>query len=901
MPDISDLWMNIEVGRVEICISSARGRKKEGFSVRAYFATVILVVGFVFSTLAFAQDVGDHVKVSDTPDWVKILPLPSGTFEAAKDTKVGYRIVDYQNKIDPTNRVRFRRFYKSLNNSQALEDEGTLGITFDPTYQKLSIHSINIIRQGRVIDKIKSQDFKTFKVETETDKLLYNGDVQFSYAVTDLRVGDGLDYSYSITGRNPAFMDSYFLRQSQQYSVPVETFQTRVLIHQSLDVHTRKFNDGILAEPKTIGSYQNYTVLKKNMAALTVDDDRPAWHYGFPTVEFSSFESWPDVAQAMEEYYTLTLADKQAARSIVQEIKGETDSQEKQAELALKYVQKNIRYLGIELGEGGYIPRRPAKTLAQRFGDCKDVTMLLMAILEGLGIEAAPILVDTTDRSKFTQTLPTTFAFNHVIVGASIKAKPYFLDATRSEQLGDLDNLDQGSYGKGLKIKAGSSGVIDMPLKEYTWRKDFEDTFDLVSDPGKITFTTKEAYFGQDADSTLSWYKNDGLAEVEKVYLNYYKDFFPNIVQLKPIEVNIDNEVGSITLISYYEIPEAWTHFEDDNLKQFYTVPYELRADMPKFVGADRTAPMKISYPRKIRQTLKYLVNETWAFDEAESEMKTDSLDYKYQAKFADNIYTETYTFETLQDHMSEETFSEDMKTLNGVRDNLDTTIQTSITPPSGWETWSEETWNYIAIFGVAVASIISFFFAAFIKDFDIEWRNQVIMHPVSLKKFLILTVATLGTYQIYWFYKNWQWVLTARNEQMWPAVRSFFSGIMNFALFPRIADESQSKGYGWYPALALPLAFLFFAGNILDRAIARVDSMPDWAALVSLAGMFISLPVAMQVKRINNDNPELIAKNSKFTWRSYGLIIVFLPIAFLSYLGCGYILAEILTGKNLV
>ena len=199
--------------------------------MRAYFALVILAVGFIFSTLAFAQGVDDYVKVSDTPDWVKILPLPSGTFEAAKGTKVGYRIVDYQNKIDPTNRLRFRRFYKHLNNSQALEDEGTLGITFDPTYQKLDIHSINIIRQGRVIDKIAQQDFKLFRVETETDKLLYNGDVRFSYAVTDLRIGDGLDYSYSLTGRNPAFKDSYFLRQSQQYSVPVEAFQTRVLIH----------------------------------------------------------------------------------------------------------------------------------------------------------------------------------------------------------------------------------------------------------------------------------------------------------------------------------------------------------------------------------------------------------------------------------------------------------------------------------------------------------------------------------------------------------------------------------------------------------------------------------------------------------------------------------------------
>ena len=876
-------------------------RRKKGCFVRVYLTAIVLAVYFVFSSGAAAQSVTDHVSVSKTPAWVKDIAQPSGSFEAASDLKVGYRIVNYQNKVDPADRVRYRRFYMDLNNSQALEDEGTLGITFDPSFQKLDIHTINIVRAGEIIDKISPKDFKLFRVETDTDKLLYNGEVRFSFAVTDLRVGDGLDYSYSVTGRNPAFKDSYFFRQSQEFTLPIETFQTRALIHKSLPVYRRSFNDGQLVEPVSLGDYKVYEISKSNMAAQVLDDDRPSWHYGSALTEYSSFENWSDVGTSMEGYYALTRADKAAVTDIVAEIIEQSDIPEKQAELALKYVQKNIRYLGIELGEGGYIPRRPAKTLAQRFGDCKDVTMLLMAILDGLDIEASPVLVNTKDRAEFTQMLPTPFAFNHVIVGATIKSKPYFLDATRSEQLGDLARLDQGTYGKGLKVKARSSGLIDATPAEPEWRKDFEDIFDLTAGPDKILFTTKAAYFGQDADSTLSWFRNDGMAEVEKVYLNYYKDFFPSIVQSKETEVEIDDEVGSITFTSHYEIPEPWTLFEDENLKQFYAVPYELRADMPKFVGAERSAPMTIPYPRKIRQAIKYLVDDSWSFTDDDSTVKSDSFDYSFKARFADNIYTETYAYETLQDHMAAKTFSEEMKKVKEVRDNLDTTIQTSITPPSGWETWSDETWTYVSVFGMAIAAIISALFAIFIKDFDLAWRDQLIMHPVSMKKFIILTIVTLGVYQIYWFYKNWQWVRTTQDEPMWPAVRSFFSGIMNFALFPRIADEASGKGYSWYGALALPLAFLYFTGNVLDRAIARIDTMPDWVSVLSFLFIFVSVPVAMQVKHMNNDKPDLIAQNSRFTWRTYGLIALFFPIAFLSYLGCGYIIAEIVTGKDLV
>ena len=862
--------------------------------MRNYLAAIIFALCLMLGHAADAQNVRDHVKVSETPDWVKILPQPSGSFEAAKDLKTGYRIVDYQDKVDVTNRVRYRRFYMDLNNSQALEDQGTLGITFDPTYQKLNVHSINIVRGGRIINKVAPQDFKLFRVETETDKLLYNGDVRFSYAITDLRVGDALDYSYSLTGKNPAFKTSYFVRKSQQFSIPVDLFQSRVLIHKDLPVNTQKINDGILPQPEIVGQYQDYNVVKEDMAALIVDDDRPDWHYAFPTIEFSSFASWPDAAQALEKYYTLTAVDKASVSEIVNEIKEETAEPEKQAELALKYVQKNIRYLGIELGEGGYIPRRPAKTLSQRFGDCKDVTMLLMSILDGLGIEAAPILVDTEDRAKFLQALPTPFVFNHVIVGATIKSKPYYLDATRSEQLGDLSHLDQGLYGKGLRVKAGSSGVIDMTPQNYTWRKDFTDVFDLVSDPEKIAFTTTAIYFGEDADSTRSWYKNNGLADVEKTYLDYYKDFFPSVSQSKPTDVEIDEINGSIGFTSHYEILKPWTHYEEDNLKQFYTVPYELRADMPEFVGAERMAPLRISHPKKIRHSIKYLVDESWVFDDEKSEQIADSFEYRYEAKFEDKVYTETYSFESLKDHIAVDSFSEDMGKIKEIRDNLDTTIQTNITPPSGWESWSEETWEYISVFGLGIASLVSVFFAVFIKDFDISWRDKLIMHPVSLTKFTILTVATLGFYQIYWFYKNWQWVRTVRQDEIWPAVRSFFSGIMNFALFSRIANESEGKGYRWYGALAIPLAILFLIGNILDRA---AENLPDWVSVVAVLSMVVSIPVAMQVVRINAGKPELIAQNSRFTWRSYGLIAVFFPITSLTYLGCWYILIETLTG----
>ena len=65
------------------------------------------------------------------------------------------------------------------------------------------------------------------------------------------------------------------------------------------------------------------------------------------------------------------------------------------AAAVLQLVQREIRYLGIEVGAGSHAPCAPALVCQRRFGDGKDKALLMVALLEALGVEAAPALVDT--------------------------------------------------------------------------------------------------------------------------------------------------------------------------------------------------------------------------------------------------------------------------------------------------------------------------------------------------------------------------------------------------------------------------------------------------------------------------------------------------------------------------
>lgn len=80
------------------------------------------------------------------------------------------------------------------------------------------------------------------------------------------------------------------------------------------------------------------------------------------------------------------------------------------------FVQKEIRYVSIQIGIGGFQPHSASSVLANRYGDCKDKATLLSAMLRTIGIESYYVIVHT-DRGSVTLESPVSlYSFNHAIL-----------------------------------------------------------------------------------------------------------------------------------------------------------------------------------------------------------------------------------------------------------------------------------------------------------------------------------------------------------------------------------------------------------------------------------------------------------------------------------------------------
>ena len=108
-----------------------------------------------------------------------------------------------------------------------------------------------------------------------------------------------------------------------------------------------------------------------------------------------------------------------------------------------EYVAGNIRYVAVEYGESGYEPHQASTVFLNKYGDCKDQTTLLVALLREAGVESFPVLISTQDNYLLDEDFPALY-FNHVICAIRLNNKIIFCDPTsETTSFGDLPVMDQ--------------------------------------------------------------------------------------------------------------------------------------------------------------------------------------------------------------------------------------------------------------------------------------------------------------------------------------------------------------------------------------------------------------------------------------------------------------------------
>jgi hypothetical protein len=110
--------------------------------------------------------------------------------------------------------------------------------------------------------------------------------------------------------------------------------------------------------------------------------------------------------------------------------------------------------------------------------------------------------------------------------------------------------------------------------------------------------------------------------------------------------------------------------------------------------------------------------------------------------------------------------------------------------------------------------------------------------------KLSVLSLATLGLYQIFWFYKNWRRVKARSGRDISPFWRAFFSPLYCYAFATEV--NSAAKSANLAPRVNPGLVAVTYAGLIL------LQRLPDPYWLVCLLSFVPLIPIARQIRAIH-------------------------------------------------
>jgi len=633
--------------------------------------------------------------------WVRELSLPS--LGALKDTRADsgrlYLLVDHQVTIGAA-MVEYHRFAWTPLSTAGVQNASEIQVHFDPSYQRLVIHHVRLLRGGKDVFSFRPADVRVIQRETDLDEQIYSGELTAVVFLRDLRPGDTLDYAYSLEGSNPILGGAFDDELALSFDSPVRVVRHVIHAPEATTLHIAPRHTTESPRVETDGGWRTYTWEARDVEAPDVDDDEPGWFDPDPRVEVGTFGSWGEVADWARGLFEQQMGPSSEVARLADQFRATAGGLPAAAAEATRFVQDEVRYLGIEMGPNSHRPHPPAQVLRQRFGDCKDKSLLLVALLRELGIDAAPALVDTDRRRGLDGVQPSPFAFDHAIVNAIIDGRQVWIDPTESDMGGRLEERDPPEFERALILRAGTRSLTAIP--EPDSREPLMEVKEVytLGRPGAPTrFDVVSTFRRREADDMRRELATTAPHDLARKFLDDFARDDSDIKALSPPDVRDDRARNIVELSESYELPSFWKN----GIRKLSG--WEVREHLPKSVASARRTPLAVPYPVHVRHQVVVRAASPFRIGRRGSTITTDAFAFSSALSVAQTELRLSFDYRSLADSVPAEKLAAHQQAMERVKDALSFVLASDLTSPDAPEEGWAPSWTLLGA-GIVVESL---------------------------------------------------------------------------------------------------------------------------------------------------------------------------------------------------
>ena len=537
----------------------------------------------------------------------------------------------------------------------------------------------SVIPDGNSYRTIKTTEAKTSHSADES--VFYDDANETQVTYPSLIKGALTRLTYTIRHTDMHFLPGFYF----QTGVPINKASFKVTVPKGvqLDYVIHGNNREWIKMSNEEGRNETvYSWSAGNVPKVKIYDDGPAASYFIPHVliyvknyQSRSMDSAATMFSKVPDLYSyyypfikkINSKPSDSLNNVVAQItKGATTDRQK-AERIYQWVQQNIKYIAFEDGMGGFIPREAAAVCTRRFGDCKDMSSLLVAMCRIAGLDAYFTWIGTRRKPYTYEQVPLPIVDDHMICTVKLGSDYIFMDGT--DAVIPFGNPPSGIQGKEalVGIDAKNYKIIKVPELEHK-KSQVSDSTHLNLEGEMVKGSVDVLYSGYGAwriAGMLQYRNENDMKDALKAltqrgsnkYLQTKFDYKTSAGDAKNMNLHSEFTLGDYAR----NVDKEW--YINLNMKRTYEDEY---ADLK-----ERKIPIVYSYKNKIREVVVLDIPQGYAvsYVPPDKEAKVPGLwSYKlaYQQNGKQVKLTKEYELYTLQ--INPEQFKDHNKLVEGLK-----------------------------------------------------------------------------------------------------------------------------------------------------------------------------------------------------------------------------------------
>ncbi|MFY9309681.1 MAG: DUF3857 domain-containing protein [Bacteroidia bacterium] len=610
--------------------------------MKLFFRICLLVLLSLYTINVAAQ------VVSKVPEWVNPIDIKSIGPVNKNKVQNGFYYVLLDEQFNEVLKQRYFHCAKSALTEEALVHVSQIEFSYDPTYEKASLHSVRIHRGSEIIDKTKDIDVKILNEERQRGSGVLRGRKTFYTNLSDVRKGDIVEFCYSYSGKNPIMADYFNRNFSLSYSEPVGKIYARIVFPKSVTPNIIYKNTEIKPVIKQ-EAVNDYVWEVNNPTVLTLESSTPQWYDPYAEVQISNLGSWQEAKKHYQTFFNLKKYDNSGLKIIVDSIVNSTKYKDAQISGIVDFVQKQVRYSGDESGIHSHIPRTPDLVLKNRYGDCKEKSVLLNEMLKLMEVEAYPVLVNTTIGKRLMDHVPSINIFDHCISVFVYKNRLQFIDPTISYQRGHFESRLVPAYETGMIMDGKEETFTTIPVDERTSKSDVREDFTIEAS-GDTRLRATTVYTGSLADEIRYTFLTNSLDDIQENFKQFYTRYTTDIEVIDTVTYSDNPRRNEFTVVESYLLKNFWAAPDSGKSRAIVRefAPYALLTKLNFGDEGKRKDPLSILYPLNHKQTISVFKKEGWNIAESVKEEDNPFFSYSYTSRVQGAMTLELiYDFKT--------------------------------------------------------------------------------------------------------------------------------------------------------------------------------------------------------------------------------------------------------------